>query len=208
MRRFGGRSVKVMPAAEHAALRAREQALLGGGVGVCATALAVGGHLIGGGATPRPPLLAVLTVAAIAAGVLVSRTRWRLPALLSVVVVMQGVFHLALGGPAGSSAHAGHAAAHSHATHSATTGFGWHMLAAHLAAVLVTALALRRGAQICRLIAAVLATPFGIIRGLLGPAPLPTYFAPHGPEIRRAPMLAQLVLCAAPRRGPPAPLAT
>lgn len=202
-----------MRAAEHAALRAREKALLGAGVGVCATALAIGGHVIGGGATPSPLVLAALVSVAVAACVVLSQARWRLPALFGAFVVMQAAFHLVLGAQPGSSMHAGHMsghsmAGHSHVTHAATTGFGWQMLAAHVAAVLVTALAFRRGAHVCRLTAEVLIRPFAIIRDLLAPPPSFTPAHPRIRETRRASKLPQLVLCAAPRRGPPAPLAT
>lgn len=88
------------------------------------------------------------------------------------------------------------------------TGFGWQMLAGHLVAVLVTALVIRRGAQICRLLAAVLARSLGIIRVLRNPAPSPPATSAFGRETRRASKLPQLVLCAAPRRGPPVLLAT
>lgn len=214
--------MRVMPAAEHAAPRARQQALLsvvsqpgqlmlGAAVGVGSTALALGGHAIGGGAAPGSAMLAALTLAAVVACLVLGRTRWKLPALLGVLVVMQAVFHVAFGGQAGASMQAGHGHHHEHsqaAAQSATAGLGWQMLTAHVVAVLVTALVIRRGAQICRLLVAVLARPFAIIRILLGPAPSPLPSRVGAREARRASMRPALVLCAAPRRGPPALLAT
>ena len=214
--------MRVMPAAERAAPPARQrgvlsvvsqpgQLTLGVAVGVGSTALALGGHAISGGATPGPALLAALTLAAVLACVVLGRTRWKLPGLLGALVVMQAVFHLTFDGQAGVSMPAGHSHRHDHSPAAATpalAGLGWQMLAAHIVAVLVTTLVIRRGAQICRLLAAVLGRSFWIIRILPGLAPPPLSCRVGARAARRASMRPQLVLCAAPRRGPPALLAT
>lgn len=212
-----------MAAAERAAPRARQDAdgsvlsyprrsVLGAAFGVGAAGLAFGGHVLADGAPPGAAPLAAITLTAAVVGAGLSRRRWRLPSLLGALLVMQAAFHLALSGQGSSThaghAHAGHARGHTYVEQSAMAVPGWQMLAAHVAAVLVTALVIRRGAQICDRFAEVLTRPFGIVRVLLRPVPaLPaTGLSVH--ETGRASLIPQLVLCAAPRRGPPALLAS
>lgn len=213
-----------MAAAERAAPRAPadadgsllphpRQSVLGAAFGVGATGLAFGGHVLAGGAAPAVAPLAAITLTAAVASVALSRMRWRLPSLLGALLVMQAAFHVAFGSLAGPSTHAGHAHAghphgHTYAEQSGVTAPGWQMLAVHVVAVLVTAFVIRRGAQICDLFADVLASPLSVVRVLLSPAPSLPVTRMGVRATCRAAMLAQLVLCAAPRRGPPALLAS
>jgi hypothetical protein len=113
-------------------------------VGAAATLLALGGHTAAGG---HPPGAAVtLGAAAVVAAVALalSRARWTLPRLLAVLLAAQAGLHVAFAWTAPPSAGTHMHGSTADATLAATEPT---MLAGHLAAVLLTAVVLRRGEQ-------------------------------------------------------------
>lgn len=122
--------------------------------------LAAGAHLTGGGGAPPATLLAALTALLLPPVVLLSRRQLSLPVLASVLSAGQLLLHgaFSLFPPEAACTSTG-PAGHIHHTMAATTcapapagghlaeaaGHGWHMTAAHAAAVLLTALLLARG---------------------------------------------------------------
>ena len=146
-------------------------------------------HSLAGGGLPSVPWLVGLTCMVFGASLLVIREltplRWALPAL----VTAQFVLHHLL------AAMATEAHEHGHAT-DAILGLSWHMLAAHVASGMTTALVwhLRR-----RLLATVIHCPLRLHAlpfWRLALRPLGRVWVPNG----------HTWLLAAPRRGPPAGL--
>jgi hypothetical protein len=113
----------------------------GATVGWIASALSVGGHVLGAGGAPGLLPLTGLTSAAVLAAVALSGVRWRVASLLALLLGTQVVFHVVL-----AAAHA-HPAVPAHSTHLAAApgSVSGRMLALHLAAAVVTALLLRCG---------------------------------------------------------------
>jgi hypothetical protein len=169
-------------------------------VGLCATALATAGHALEGGPAPTVPVIAGLSVGAVLVSIALSRVRWGLPSLLVVLIAAQLIFHVALVGPV--------AAAESRGSPDGLSGVGdtvvsWSMLAAHLAAALLTAVVLRRGEDACWRIADILARPARALRAVAGGAPVfarAARWVSCGGNRGSGRYLLQI----APRRGPPA----
>ena len=114
--------------------------LRGAMVGVVASTVSVGGHVLGAGSAPGLLPLAGLTSAAVLVAVALSGVRWRLTSLLALLLGAQVVFHVAF-----AAAH-GHPAAPGHTAHlTGPGGVSGRMLALHLVAAVVTAVLLRRG---------------------------------------------------------------
>jgi hypothetical protein len=157
---------------------------------VCSTALAVAAHVAGGGGWPDPGLVLLVMVLLATAGASLARRRRGLPGILGVLAATQVELHFLL----------------AFADHHATSGLsmlwpGWRMLAAHTAAVLVTAWVLTKAEDAVFVVAAALAR--------LVPQPLPLLPAepPRDPLIVTEPavdhLLRVLFRCMCPRRGPP-----
>lgn len=110
----------------------------GGAVGVCASGLGALAHVSAGGATPALPLLLALTVGVTGTCAVASRWRWTLPSLAAAMALAQLTFHQVF---------AAYGASGADAVHSVHTGpqLTAPMAAAHSAAALGTALALRFG---------------------------------------------------------------
>lgn len=174
--------------------------LRGAAVGASATCLALAGHVSAGGGIPAAAPFVALSVAAVLGAVSLSGKRWTLPSLLGVLLGAQVVFDLAFAEVTTSTGHhSTHAAA---AHHSMATG-GWGMLVAHGAAAVLTALLLRRGEDACWRAVQALARPVSVIRAFRAPR-VPTPFSPPRAEGYHVVVLRSLLLvCAAPRRGPP-----
>jgi hypothetical protein len=164
----------------------------GAAVGSVASAVSVGGHVLGSGSAPGLLPLTGLTSVAVLVAVALSGVRWRLPSLLALLLGAQVVFHVAFAAPG----HAAHVAA-------APGGVSGRMLALHLVAAVVTAVLLRRGEDVCWQLASAVARPARIAR-LLEATPvaqqLPRLVVSVQPA--RSTMPSRLV-DAAPRRGPP-----
>ncbi len=171
-------------------------------VGVVASTVSVGGHLLGSGSAPGLLPLAGLTSAAVLVAVALSGVRWRLTSLLALLLGAQVVFHVAF-----AAAH-GHPAAPGHTAHLTGPGVSGRMLALHLVAAVVTAVLLRRGEDACWQLASAVARPVRVARLRVATAvaqQLPRLGAGrHGERS----MVSQLLVDTAPRRGPPAPLAS
>ncbi len=188
------------------------RAALGAAVGVSAAGLAVATHMIAGGPVPDATPMGVLGFAAIVAGIALSGLRWRLPLLLGALVGVQAAFHVAFGGLVGAPAHSAQSAHTAHSAQAAdstmaTVGLDWRMLVGHVVAVLLTVLVVGRGEQVCRRAAAVLARPFYALRVLLRPIVFARLSSWCALDARPSPLRLRLLLCAAPRRGPPALMA-
>lgn len=115
-------------------------------VGVTAVGLALTGHWAASGGG-LPPLLLTLGLATLVGvlAVAASARRWTGPRLLVVLLAAQWLFHTVFGSatPAG---HIQHTAAHTTApTADHVSTMSWSMVAAHVAAALLTAALLRRG---------------------------------------------------------------
>ena len=177
--------------------------LRGATVGVVASTVSVGGHVLGAGSAPGLLPLAGLTSAAVLVAVALSGVRWRLTSLLALLLGAQVVFHVAF-----AAAHI-HPAAPGHTAHlTGPGGVSGRMLALHLVAAVVTAVLLRRGEDVCWQLASAVARPVRVARLLVATAvaqQLPRLGAGlHGGRS----MVSQLLVDTAPRRGPPAPLAS
>jgi hypothetical protein len=165
---------------------------------VIATVLALGSHVLAGGAPPELPVTAVTVLLTLLTAAGLSR-RARGPIGLGVpLAALQLVLHEILTSAAGPVA--GQPAGHVHDTGSA----GIAMALAHAAAVLVTALLLARGERL-----------LGLVLGWLRPVPAPgavqepppVFRTPGRPVVAAAVALRSAVLLAAApavRRGPPA----
>jgi hypothetical protein len=169
-------------------------------VGVTAMGLSVGGHLVAGGSLPAPTGAATLLALAVSGGVACSGRRWTLSALVSVLLGVQVVCHVALAGHAGSHL----ADAHQQAAH----GMSAAMVLAHVLAAIATAVLLSRGESWCWRLVALLSRPVHLVR-LLTARTLPAFGARSlSPAVGSLAVLRSLLLGhAQPRRGPPALLA-
>lgn len=122
-------------------------------VALCGSMLAVGGHLLAGGAVPRQPALFGLIALAAGATVVASDRAWSYRRLLAALAAIEAVTHVALelghqhaaltAGPAPAGSLTAATLPGSVVTGSSSSG--WLMLAAHAAAALATAWLLRRG---------------------------------------------------------------
>jgi hypothetical protein len=165
---------------------------------VIATVLALGSHVLAGGAPPELPVTAVAVLLTLVTAAGLSR-RARGPIglglpLAALQLVLHEIFMSAAGQPAG------HPAGHLHDAGGASIA----MVSAHAAAVLVTALLLARGERLLDLV-------LGWLRPVPAPAvgqdPPPSFRSPGRPVVAAAVALRPaLLLAAAPavRRGPPA----
>ena len=172
-------------------------------VGLVASSVAVGGHVLAGGDAVTPAVVAALALV-VAGSVVASSARWTLPRLLVAVAAAQPAVHgvLWLTSPAsGLDPRLGAATAHDAHAHA---GSGTAMLLAHAAAVLVAALLLagleRCALSLWTLVHAVrLATARVTVPAALRlRAEVPAYVAPG---------TGLVVLSSRPRRGPPRLLA-
>jgi hypothetical protein len=169
-------------------------------VGVTAMGLSVGGHIAGGGALPAPATAAALLGLTAAGSIALSGRRWTVSSLVSVLLGVQVVCHVAVAGHAGSQL-ANH---HQQAAH----GVSALMVVAHVAAALFTAVLLSRGEAWCWRLVALLSRPVHL--GALFTARTPPAFGARSlpPAVGSLAVLRSLLLCdAQPRRGPPALLA-
>jgi hypothetical protein len=168
-------------------------------VGVTAMGLSVGGHLVGGGSLPTPTTAATLLALAVAGSVALSGRRWTVSALLSVLLGVQVVCHVALAGHAGS-----HLANHQQVAHGASAS----MVVAHVLAALVTAVVLSRGESWCWRLVALLSRPVQVVR-LFCARTHPGFAARSLPPAVGSPAVLRSLLLAyaQPRRGPPVLLA-
>lgn len=167
-------------------------------VGVVASAVSVGGHVLGAGSAPALLALTGLTSGAVLVAVALSGVRWRLASLLAVLLGAQIVFHVVL-----AAAHV-HPAAGQAAHLSAAGGVSGRMVTLHLVAAAVTAVLLRRGEDVCWQLTSAVARPARVARLMV------TAVAEQVPRpgvalqpARQA--LSERLVDAAPRRGPPAP---
>jgi hypothetical protein len=178
----------------------------GGTVGLTAAGLALLGHVVGGGEAPPTTPLLLLTLVAVLGSVGLSGRRWSIGTLLGVLLCAQAAFHVAFGDqttqPSGTSAHLHHGAA---SAAMSTHPMGWRMAGAHLMAVLVTALLLRRGEAWCWQLAALFATPARVLRLCAAPTAPITPSAPSAVRVEHTSMFGQarLLVLAQSRRGPP-----
>lgn len=188
------------------------------GASTASVAFAAGAHAVGGGAVPAPALLAGLVALGAVAAAPLAGGRLRLVTLVPVLAAVQLVVHVVVqtvtsvapAGPTGAAhQHAADALALTGAatvpaaSHAAHGGPG--MLAAHAAAVLLTA-ALLVGADRAAGHVAAWCAWLGLVLTdvplVVAPAPRrgPVDAVPTRPTVRRLPAVA-------PRRGPPAGLA-
>src|SRR3954470_7564360 len=128
--------------------------LRGTAVGATAMGLAVAGHVAGGGSLPTLPTSFAVLSLAVAGSIALSGRRWSLAELLSVLLGVQVVFHVAFGNHVVSSG------AHSHAAHSLSVS----MVTTHVLAASLAALALRRGESWCWQLTAFLRRPAQVMR--------------------------------------------
>jgi hypothetical protein len=88
-------------------------------VGAVAVGLSAAGHAVAGGAAPGPASLTVLTVGAALPCVALSTVEWTLRRLTGVLLIVQGLLHLAfLAG-----------ATHHHVSGSPSAMIAWHVVA-------------------------------------------------------------------------------
>jgi hypothetical protein len=174
--------------------------LRGAAVGLSATALALGGHALGGGGMPPAAPLVACALVTVLGSVALSGRRLTLPPLVGVLLGVQAAFHVAFGGVT-APATQGHPGAHHAVT--AAHGAGCGMSAAHVAAALLTGLLLRHGEDLCWRLVALLSRPLRAVRVLTHSAPAD--LVPHrlvGPVLALA--RGWMLVDVAPRRGPPA----
>jgi hypothetical protein len=119
--------------------------LRGAAVGLAATLLGVGGHWLAGGGPPTWPATASAAVLLGTAGIALSRVRWTLPRLLTLLLLSQLGLHLFFGWTQAAPAAPGHASAHTADASATLVPTNPEMLVAHVAAAVATALLLRRG---------------------------------------------------------------
>ncbi len=161
--------------------------------------LSVSGHILAGGALPAPATAATLLGVTAAGSIALSGRRWTVSALVSVLLGVQVVCHLALAGSP-----AGHLANHRHAAHGASAS----MVAAHVLAAVVTAVLLSRGESWCWRLVALLSRPVHVAALLTARTPQAFGAPSPAPAVGSLPVLRSLLLGdAQPRRGPPALLA-
>jgi hypothetical protein len=174
--------------------------LRGTTVGATAMGLALAGHVAGGGTLAASATSVAVFCLAVAGGVALSGRRWTLAELLTVLLGVQVVFHIAYGNHAMGSV----AVLHGHAAH----GVSASMLLGHLLAALGAALVLRRGESWCWRLVALLGRPVLAVRAFDDLAVPDVGLGPARTVESRLPVLRSLLLAdAQPRRGPPALLA-
>jgi hypothetical protein len=171
----------------------------GATVGMTAMGLAVAGHLAGGGRLPTSTIAVTLLCLSLAGTVALSGRRWTVSALVTVLLGVQVVYHVALANHPSTVG-----MAHEHTAHSMSAS----MVLAHVLAAGVTALLLSRGESWCWRLVALLGRPVQVARWF-DTHPVPATGAQSVPSgdgplsLLRALLLAD----AQPRRGPPALLA-
>lgn len=184
----------------------------GAAVGATSMGLALAGHVAGGGALPSSTTATALLGLSVASSVALSGRRWTLSALLTVLLGVQVVFHIAFGdhrsaaGAVGAPGVAGVAgvADHQHAAHSLSAS----MVLAHLLAAAAAALLLRRGESWCWRLVALLRRPVQVARVFAARPVPPSRARPVRSADGPLPVLRSLQLAdAQPRRGPPSLLA-
>ena len=168
----------------------------GSAVGMSAIGLALAGHLAGGGRLPTSTNAVTLLSLTLAGGIALSGRRWTVSALLTVLLGVQVVSHVAFADHTSSAG-----AAHVHAAHSVSAS----MVLAHVLAAGATAVLLSCGESWCWRLVALLSSPVQVERWLDAHA-IPAIGARSVPSGHRpAPLLRSLLLAnAQPRRGPPA----
>jgi hypothetical protein len=125
----------------------RARVLRGVLVAACGAVLAISGHLLAGGSMPVHPALLLLIALAAGACTLLSDREWSFQRLLVALTAIEAGVHVAMTldqgsmRSMGSAASAGTTASDAHAA----GANGWVMLAAHVAAALLTAWGLRQG---------------------------------------------------------------
>ncbi|NCT90076.1 hypothetical protein GXB85_03780 [Cellulomonas sp. APG4] len=184
------------------------------------TSVSLVAHLLAGGAMPGPLGVGVPLLLATSAGVVLARVRHDVLRLVATVGAGQLLFHLlfTLGAASGAPAAAhGHGHAHGHGTLAVTVpapveavGHAAHtsgtMALAHLAAMVVTVLALRRGEQACARLRALAARTVRLLVRAVGRVPVrPRPVVMTAPVERPwLPSASLLLARCADRRGPPA----
>lgn len=198
---IGGRRLDAAPAPRSGLPTAGAMRLLRGTtVGTTAMGLALAGHLVGGGSLPTSTTWVAVFALAVAGGVALSGRRWTLPELLTLLLGVQVVFHVAFGRHVMGSGAVGH----NHAVPSMSSS----MLMGHLLAALGAALVLRRGESWCWRLAALLGRPVLVVRAFDDLAVPDVGLGSTRTGESRLPWLRSLLLAdAQPRRGPPALLA-
>jgi hypothetical protein len=163
--------------------------------------LAVGGHIAGGGQLPTSASAVALLCLSVAGCVALSGRRWTTASLVTVLLGVQVVFHIALARheSAASMAHLDHSAHSVSAT----------MVVAHVLAACVTAVLLSSGEAWCWRLVALLSRPVQALRWFDSRAvPITGVRLLPSPE-GRLPVLRSLLLAdAQPHRGPPSLLAS
>lgn len=181
--------LRLAPVIRLAPARGVLRVLRGGTLAVCSTVLATAAHAAAGGGVPDMGLVVLVMVLLAAGGAGLARRRRSLPGIVGVLTLTQVVLHFLL------------ASAEGHESREAVYWPGWHMVAAHAVAVLLTALVLTRAESAVFALAAALAH--------LIPRPLilvPAGSAHHDPVVVAEPVhrVLRVLLCrVCPRRGPP-----
>jgi hypothetical protein len=172
----------------------------GSAVGATAMGLALAGHVASGGSAPASTTAVGLLALSVAGSVALSGRRWTLAPLLTMLLGVQVVFHVAFGDHPSAAGMADH----QHGAHSLSAS----MVLAHLLAAVAAALLLRRGESWCWRLVALLGRPVHVAR-VFGARPVATYgvqtwrLVDGSLPVLRSRQLAD----AQPRRGPPALLA-
>jgi hypothetical protein len=171
--------------------------LRGSAVGAASVALATSGHVLGGGAVPAATVL-LLSAGAMLLSVALSNRRWTLAPLLVVLLGTQVVCHVLLGGHGAGGASLHHPAV----TAGAAGSPAGAMLAAHVAAALLTAWLLRCGDDCCARLVELLAVTWRVASAAR-PTTLRRPQLSAAPVAAAAPTMRELEHAVA-RRGPPA----
>lgn len=200
--------------------------LRGGMAASLATTVALGGHVVGGGAMPSWLGVAVPWWLAVTVCTVLAGTRFSLPRMGAAVLASQALFHglFAAGTPGGGhlalvdppGAHLGHGAHAGHGADGVMTAtapalHGGHadlrMLLWHLVAAAVTTVLLQRGESVLLRCAGLVGAVLDTLRTPPGTLAVPVLVLPRRPQpvppssplrhIRRAVLAPQL------RRGPP-----
>lgn len=172
----------------------------GTAVGATAMGLAVTGHAVGGRSLPASSTAVALLALTVAGSVALSGRRWTVSALVTVLLGVQAVCHVAFA----DHPTAAPVADHHHAAHSVTAS----MLVAHVLAALVTAVLLRRGESWCWRLAALLSRPMHVARVFTArTVPASRDRLVPSADGSLAVLRSLLLADGQPRRGPPALLA-
>jgi len=164
-------------------------------VGLVATALAGLGHALAGGRLPNTLPLLAIAAAAVLVALALSGQRWRLASLLTLLGLVQVAFHVAFH----TAVHAG-TTAHTMPDMSAGPTRSLPMPLLHVAAAVLTALALRRGEDWCWRLVDLLRRPLTATGS--GRLPLPRLTLPvRSPRSVRPARI--LLSSTVRRRGPP-----